>query len=413
MTKNEIISRFYAQPSDFVLDSQRILHAAVRFSKLYPKHTDIRLFSAPGRTEIGGNHTDHNQGRVLAAAVDLDAIAAAAKRDDGEIHIYSEGFGQINVTINDLQPDEAQFGSPHALVRGVAAALVQHGYLCGGFDAYIESRVLPGSGLSSSAALEVLLCEIQNALYNHNSLDAIVMAQIAQEAENRFFGKPCGLMDQTACAVGGFVSIDFSDPAAPLVRPVDFDFSHSGYTVILTDTHASHADLTGEYAKIRVEMQHAAHFFGREVLRGLDMETLLDALPALRASVGDRAALRAMHFIAEDIRAGQEAAALESGDVEAFLSLVRESGASSWQLLQNISVPGAADQSLALALAVSGQVLGGQGACRVHGGGFAGTIQAFVPEGLRDAYITRLDRIFGAGSAHCVRIRQFGAIEIQ
>ena len=299
------------------------------------------------------------------------------------------------------------------MAAGIAAALSRRGWRCGGFDAYIESRVLPGSGLSSSAAFEVLLCEIQNALYNAGALDTLTMAQIAQEAENRFFGKPCGLMDQTACACGGFVSIDFADPAAPLVRPIHFDFSRSGYTIVLTDTHASHAGLTDEYAQILTDMQAAARFFGREVLRGLDMETLLAALPSLRTSVGDRAALRAIHFICEDARAGQEADALENGNVEAFLSLVRESGASSWQLLQNISVPGAAEQSLALALAVSAQVLAGRGACRVHGGGFAGTIQAFVPDELCQNYIARLDQTFGAGSAHRVYIRQQGAIEIQ
>ncbi len=413
MTKDEILRRFQAKDTHSLSDPQRFVNAAMRFSERCPEQRNIRLFSAPGRTEIGGNHTDHNHGRVLAAAVDLDTIAAAAPRPDNRIRIYSEGFGEILTDCACAQPDPADFGTPGALAAGIAAALSRRGWRCGGFDAYIESRVLPGSGLSSSAAFEVLLCEIQNALYNAGALDTLTMAQIAQEAENRFFGKPCGLMDQTACACGGFVSIDFADPAAPLVRPIHFDFSRSGYTIVLTDTHASHAGLTDEYAQILTDMQAAARFFGREVLRGLDMETLLAALPSLRTSVGDRAALRAIHFICEDARAGQEADALENGNVEAFLSLVRESGASSWQLLQNISVPGAAEQSLALALAVSAQVLAGRGACRVHGGGFAGTIQAFVPDELCQNYIARLDQTFGAGSAHRVYIRQQGAIEIQ
>lgn len=412
MTKEEILRRFHANPIHCPSDPQRYGNAAVRFSEHFPEQRDIRLFSAPGRTEIGGNHTDHNHGRVLAAAVDLDSIAAVSPRPDKIIRIYSEGFGEILSDCTRTQPDSAEFGTPGSLAAGIAAALSRRGAHCGGFDAYIESRILPGSGLSSSAAFEVLLCQIQNALYNDGALDALTMAQIAQEAENRFFGKPCGLMDQTACACGGFVSIDFADPTAPLVRPIHFDFSRSGYAIVLTDTHASHADLTDEYAKIRTEMQAAANFFGQDVLRGLAMETLLDALPALRASVGDRAALRAMHFIAEDIRAEKEADALEAGDVETFLSLVRASGASSWQLLQNVSVQGSAEQSLALALAVSSQILAGRGAYRVHGGGFAGTIQAFVPHELCQSYIARIDQIFGAGSAHPVRIRREGAIEL-
>ncbi len=411
MTENEIYRRFDAKNSSLFFSPQRLARARTQFFEHFGQSA-VRLFSAPGRTEIGGNHTDHNHGRVLAAAVDLDVLAAAAPRQDNKIRIYSEGFGEIFADCASCQPDPAQFGTPQALTAGVAAGFSRRGWHCGGFDAYIESRVLPGSGLSSSAAFEVLLCEIFNALYNNHLLDAITMAQIAQEAENVFFGKPCGLMDQTACAAGGFVSIDFADPAAPMVRPISFDFSASGYSIVLTDTHASHADLTEEYADIRTEMQAAAHFFGQDVLRGIQMETLLAALPQLRSSVGDRAALRAMHFVAEDLRAQAEAAALETGDVETFLSLVRESGISSWQLLQNISVPGAADQSLALALAVSAQLLGSRGACRVHGGGFAGTIQAFVPNDLCQNYTDQLDHLFGAGSAQRIQIRPIGAIEI-
>jgi len=400
--------------SEFIHTSRsaRLQSAGEKFFTIYPEHDAIRFFSAPGRTEIGGNHTDHNHGRVLAAAVDLDAVAAAAPRSDACIRVYSEGFGMIESAADIDVPNPDQYGTSESLLCGVAAALRVRGYAVGGFDAYIESRVFAGSGLSSSAAFEVLVAEIQNALYNDGKIDAVTMAQASQEAENRFFGKPCGLMDQTACAVGGFVGIDFADPSAPIVRPIAFDFSASGYTLVLTNTHASHADLTDEYAAIPAEMKAAAGFFGREVLRGLTMDELIANLPALRRVVGDRAALRAMHFIAEDLRAGAQADALAAGDVEAFLKLVRASGASSWQLLQNISASGSPDQSLALALAVSQQILGDRGACRVHGGGFAGTIQAFVPNDLRDDYVTALDGVFGEGSAHCVEIRADGAVEL-
>ena len=404
MNKNELLETY---------TDARTTGAIERFFALYPDRDEARLFSAPGRTEIGGNHTDHNHGRVLAAAVDLDALAVAAPRTDDAICVYSEGFGAIEASAAPSSPDPALFGTPQSLLTGVAQSMRRRGFPVGGFDAYIESRVLPGSGLSSSAAFEVLVCEIENALYADGKADAVTMAQAAQETENLYFGKPCGLMDQTASAVGGFVAIDFEDPEKPIVKPVRFDFAHSGLALVLTDTHASHADLTAQYASIPAEMKAAAAFFGREVLRGLTMDEVIDALPALRKAVGDRAANRAMHFIAEDIRASQEAQALENGDVAAFLSLVRQSGASSWQLLQNVVPEGLADQSLALALAVSQQVLAGEGACRVHGGGFAGTIQAFVPLDKCDAYIARLDGVFGAGSALRVEIRQDGATEIR
>lgn len=403
MTKSELLKK-YNEP--------RFTAAIERFSALYPDRRDARLFSAPGRTEVGGNHTDHNHGRVLAAAVDLDALAVAAPRTDDEIHLYSEGFGPITASCAPSDPDPALFGTPQSLLTGTANALRRRGFKVGGFDAYVESRVLPGSGLSSSAAFEVLAAEIENALYADSAASAVTMAQCAQEAENVYFGKPCGLMDQTACAVGGFVAIDFEDPEKPIVRPVHFDFAHSGYALVLTDTHASHADLTGHYASIPAEMKAAAQFFGREVLRGLTMDEVMTALPALRKAVGDRASIRAMHFISEDIRARLEAEALEKGDISAFLQLVRESGDSSWELLQNVIPEGLADQSLGLALAVSKAVLAGEGACRVHGGGFAGTIQAFVPLDRCEAYIKRLDSVFGTGSAKRVGIRQEGAIEL-
>ena len=404
MKKNELLDK-HGDP--------RLQSAVDRFFALYPDQAGARLFSAPGRTEIGGNHTDHNHGHVLAAAVDLDALAVAAPREDDRICVYSEGFGPIEGSAAPSMPDPALFGTPQSLLTGAAQCMRRRGFPVGGFDAYIESRVLPGSGLSSSAAFEVLVCEIENALFAEGIADAVTMAQAAQETENLYFGKPCGLMDQTASAVGGFVAIDFEDPEKPVVKPVRFDFAHSGYALVLTDTHASHADLTAQYASIPAEMKAAAAFFGREVLRGLTMDEVISALPQLRKAVGDRAALRAMHFIAEDIRAGQEAQALEDGDAAGFLRLVRASGASSWELLQNVIPEGMADQSLALALAVSQQVLAGEGACRVHGGGFAGTIQAFVPEEKCASYISRLDGVFGAGSARRVEIRQAGAIEIE
>ena len=393
-------------------DKGRLLSAAEKFVSCFPDDEEIRLFSSPGRTEIGGNHTDHNGGRVLAAAVDADIIAAASPRMDGEIRIFSEGFGFIHAKVEITEPDEALFGSSEALVQGVSSVLASRGFTVGGFDACIESRVLPGSGLSSSAAFELLIAEIQNAFFNKGKIDALTLAIASQEAENRYFGKPCGLMDQTACASGGFVGIDFIDPSKPLVTPVDFDFEKSGLALIITDTRASHAGLTPHYAAIPAEMKAVAAFFGKPVLRGLTREELLASVPALRQKVSDRAILRAMHFISEDERATRQFEALKAGDTAEFLRLVRESGASSRNLLQNITAPESNSQSVALALAVSDAVLGGEGASRVHGGGFAGTVQAFVPIYLKGGYCAAMNRIFGEGSAVCLGIRRDGADEI-
>lgn len=392
-------------------EKARFLEIAEKFVSHFSNHGELRLFSAPGRTEIGGNHTDHNHGRVLAAAVDSDMIAAAAPRDDGVINVFSEGFGMIS-SASDAEPDAEKYGTSESLLAGVAAVMKKRGYSSGGFDAYVKSRIAVGSGISSSAAFEVLAAQIENCLYNEGSIDALTLAKISQEAENVYFGKPCGLMDQTACAVGGFTGIDFLNPADPVLKPVSFDFSNSGYSLVLTNTHASHAGLTDQYASIPDDMKAAAGFFGREVLRGLSVSDILGSIPALRAHAGDRAVLRALHFIEEDIRAGEEADALEHGDIELFLKLVRESGSSSWRLLQNISVAGGSEQSLALALAVSDSILNGQGASRVHGGGFAGAIQAFVPHALCGEYIKRMDAAFGSGSAQLMKIRAEGVCEV-
>ena len=420
MTKEELFSllsdrreELFAFSADPAGHASRFSAAADRFFTLYPDARNVRLFSVPGRTEIGGNHTDHNHGRVLAAAVDADAIAAASPGGSDQIRIWSEGFGHIIVPARPSGPDPSKYGTPEALVAGVAAAMAQRGYEVHGFDAYVESRVAPGSGLSSSAAFEVLAAQIISSLFNGGRADAAEMAKCAQQAENLYFGKPCGLMDQLACAWGGMIGIDFADPDAPLVTPVGFDFEKSGYALVLTDTHASHAGLTEHYAMIGKEMRDAAAFFGREALRGVTTREILDSLPALRKSAGDRAAMRAMHFAAEDERAASEAEALNQGDMKRFLQLVRGSDMSSRCLLQNVSVPGSRDQSLALALAASDAILGGRGASRVHGGGFAGTVQAFVPQDMKDEYIARMDGIFGENSACIMHIRQLGAAEIK
>ena len=367
------------------------------------------VFSAPGRTEIGGNHTDHQHGRVLAGAVDLDFLACAAPNGLNRIRFQSEGWPMVEISLDELLPRTDERESTAALVRGMAGLVKERGYEVAGFDAYAVSEVLPGSGLSSSAACEVLLGVIENCLFCSGELDAVTIAQLGQRAENVYFGKPSGLMDQTASSVGGAVAIDFADPAEPVVRSVAVDLESLGYALCIIDSGASHAALTGEYASIPEEMGAVAAYFGRKVLREVDEAELLRALPELRRAAGDRAVLRAMHFFADDRRSAEEADALERGDIDAFLALVRESGRSSWELLQNITPTGAAkEQAMAVALAVAERALAGRGACRVHGGGFAGTIQAFVPLDALESFSAEVEAALGQGSCRALSIRPVG-----
>ena len=371
--------------------------------------TPVTLCSAPGRTEICGNHTDHQHGRVLAASVNLDFLACAAPNGTGTIRFQSEGWPLVEVALDGKGPRPEENETTVSLVRGMAELAAKRGFPVAGFDAYAVSDVLPGSGLSSSAACEVLLGVIINHLFCSDAFTPVEIAQMGQGAENAYFGKPSGLMDQMASSVGGAVSIDFADPAKPVVNSVAVDLSALGYALCILDSGASHADLTGEYAAVPQEMGAVAAFFGKKVLREVSEEQVMENLPALREGAGDRAVLRALHFFADDRRVEREADALARGDMDAFLALVRESGRSSWTLLQDITPTGAVrEQAMAVALAVAERALDGRGACRVHGGGFAGTIQAFVPLDCLASFREQVEQVLGTGSCHVLSIRPVG-----
>lgn len=410
------LSRIYKE--DIIGARERLAHLAALFEESFGCAAEPRFFSAPGRTEICGNHTDHNRGCVLAAALNLDAAACAAKTDGNVINLYSEGFEPDSVSLDDLTPDAAQAGKSGALIKGVAAGLKKMGYRTGGFNCVSSSRVLRGSGMSSSAAFEVLVGTVISCLYNDGKIPAVEIAKAAQYAENNFFFKPCGLMDQTACASGGFVKIDFADPETPAVTPLAFDFSACGHALCITDTKGDHAGLTDEYAAIRAEMEAAAHFFGKSCLRELSLEDILLNAAELRNSLGERPVLRAIHFFKENERVENAAKALADGDFEEFKRLIISSGRSSFMYNQNIYSVSKKDrngniaQPAALALAVSDALLEGKGAWRVHGGGFAGTIQAFVPFELLEKYTAAMDALFGKGSCRALSVRPQGGTEI-
>ena len=372
----------------------------------------VRYFSAPGRTEIGGNHTDHQRGRVLAAAVNLDTLAAVRPNGTDLIRIQSAGYPLCEVDIRELTPVEAEINTTPALIRGVAARFHQLGCKLGGFDAYVESTVLPGSGLSSSAAYEVLIGTIINHLFFDGKVSQPEIAVIGQYAENVFFGKPCGLMDQTASAVGNLVTIDFFDKDNPVIRPVSFDFSTCGHALCIIDTRASHADLTDEYAAVPGEIKAVAAYFGKEVLTQIDEKDFYVAIPVLREKCGDRAVMRCMHFYQENARVPQQVAALEKGDFNTFLQLIKESGYSSWMYLQNVIPAGYKEhQDVAVSLGLCQHYLQGKGAYRVHGGGFAGTVQAFVPFEILEDFRAGIDAALGDGACHVLSIRPQGGVE--
>ena len=369
------------------------------------------FFSAPGRTEISGNHTDHQHGCVLAAAVNLVTVAEVTLNHFGLIRVQSEGYPVVEVDLNDLSVHEEEKNTTASLIRGVAAAFSQRGAQLEGFDARVRSSVLPGSGLSSSAAFEVLIGTICNELFFDKRLSAVEIAQVGQYAENVYFGKPCGLMDQTASSVGGMVFIDFENPDSPVVERIDFDFSAAGHALCIIDSGADHADLTDEYAAIPGELKDVCTFFGKEVLRDIPEADFFAALPELRHRVPDRAILRAVHFYQENKRVQRQAQALRDGDFDTFLDLVSESGRSSWMYLQNITPTGATEhQDVAVALALCDTLLHGQGAFRVHGGGFAGTVQAFVPLEMLDSFKEGIERVLGKGKCHILAIRSEGGI---
>ena len=364
-------------------------------------------FSAPGRVEIGGNHTDHQHGRVLAAAIDLTTNASVCKNDDEVIRVFSQGYDPVEVYIHDIELHEAEKNTTVALVRGVSAAFVQRGCPIGGFDARISSTVLPGSGLSSSAAFEVLMGLIINGLYFENRLSPVEIAQIGQYAENVYFGKPCGLMDQTASSVGGMVYIDFKNTQAPIVERAEYDFDGCGYTLCIVDSGADHAGLTKSYAAIPEELHRVCGVFSKEYLRDVDEAEFYRRLPEVRAAAGDRAVLRAMHIFDDNRRVTEQTEALRSGHFDSFLRLVNESGESSWKYLQNVIPSGSSEhQEMAFAIALCKKLLNGRGAVRVHGGGFAGTVLAFVPNGEFEAFKGRLESILGSGCCHRLRIME-------
>ena len=371
------------------------------------------LFSAPGRTELGGNHTDHQHGLVLAGAVNLDTRAAVAANGSGQIRVQSEGYPLCVVPLDGLAPRAEETGTTAALVRGVAARVAALGGTPCRFDADVESDVLPGSGLSSSAAFEVLMAAICNRLFLDGKLSPVQLAQVGQYAENVYFGKPCGLMDQTASAVGGIIAIDFADPAAPVVTPVPFDFAACGHALCIIDSGADHADLTAEYAAIPAELKTVCEFFGKEYLRDVSEDEFYQKLPGLRRYAGDRAVLRAIHVFDDNRRVRRQVKALQENRFEDFLHEVRASGVSSWQYLQNVIPTGAVrGQALAFALSQAERLLEGRGACRVHGGGFAGTIQTYVPMELLPRFREGMEAALGQGSCHVLSIRQEGSVEV-
>ena len=362
-------------------------------------------FSAPGRTEIGGNHTDHQHGCVIAAAVDMTTTAEVRLNGTNIIRIDSEGYKPVEIGLNDLSVKESEKNTTAALIRGVAAAFAQRGYKLAGFDAKVKSTVLPGSGLSSSAAFEVLIGRILNGLFANNAVSAIEIAQIGQYAENVYYGKPSGLMDQMASSVGGLVFIDFNDPKMPVVEKVDYDFAHSGYTLCTIDAGADHADLTDEYAAIPAEMKQVAKFFGKEVLREVDEQEFYEKIADVRKETGDRAVLRAIHFFNENRRVQLQVRALKNDHFDTFLHYVNESGMASWTLLQNVTPAGYIEkQDMAFTIALCQQLLGGEGAVRIHGGGFAGTALAFVPNDKFESFKTGVEAVLGEGHCHKLSI---------
>ncbi len=389
--------------------SKRYAAACESFKDLYPVSGEIKLFSAPGRTEVGGNHTDHQHGSVLAGSVNLDVIAVVSLNNDGKIRIKSEGFDMDTVDIKELDKNPAETGKAISLIRGVCSRFAEMGCELQGFNAYTTSNVLKGSGLSSSAAFEVLIGTIINNLFFGGKAAPIEIAKIGQFAEKEYFGKPCGLLDQMASSLGGFTYADFGDPSNPITESIDLDIKKFGYTLCVVDTGGNHADLTDDYAGITVDCREISNALGVDFLRDADTDKFYNSLSALRRDHGDRAILRAFHFFNEQQRVEDQKAALKSGNFEEFLKLVNESGQSSYDYLQNLySTSNVTEQGLSLAIALTKQFLGSKGACRVHGGGFAGTIQCYIPTNLLDDYKTMIEKTFGLGSCCVLNIRPAG-----
>ena len=406
------VSDFYG-PAAAPAQSVRFRRLLDGLTETFGPQTAAAVFSAPGRSEIGGNHTDHQHGRVLAGSVDLDIIAAVVPNNKNVIRIQSEGFPMDVVELDDLEIREEEKNTSQAIIRGIAAWFKGQGCALEGFDAYTTSNVLKGSGLSSSAAFEVLVGSVINSLFFEDRCTPVQIAQIGQYAENVYFGKPSGLLDQMGCSVGGMVTIDFKDNANPVVERLDFDFASAGHALCIIDSGADHADLTDEYAAVTMELKEICAHFGKNVLREVPEEEFYAALPVLRRKAGDRAVLRAVHVYDENRRVEGQVAALRQNDFQTFLALIRASGLSSWRYLQNVVPAGYTHhQEVAFALAMAERLLDGRGACRVHGGGFAGTVQAFVPLDMLDGFKAEMERILGGGSCHVLTVRPVGGVRL-
>ncbi len=404
---------------DIYVDASKLEYQKNRYIKAIKKFEDsygageVELFSAPGRSEVGGNHTDHQHGEVLAASINLDTIGIVRKTDDNTIRIVSDDYAEVIISLDDIGLKVEEKETTTALIKGVVAGFVERGYKVGGFCAYATSDVLIGAGLSSSAAFETLIGTILSGLFNDMSISAVEIAIIGQYAENVYFGKPCGLMDQMACSVGNLVHINFENPAKPQVEKLDFNMSDYGYSLCITDTKGSHADLTDEYAAVPREMKAVANFFGKDVLGEIELLDVIKAIPELREKLGDRSVLRAIHFFKENDRVHNEVEALKKGNMKEFLHNVKASGDSSFKYLQNVYSNGDVEnQNISVALLMSEIVLRGEGVSRVHGGGFAGTIQAFVKNEMVLPYKMQMDSIFGEGSCKDLRIRKYGGIKV-
>lgn len=404
---------------DIYVDENKLAYEKERYTKAVEQYAekfgadDVEIYSAPGRSEIGGNHTDHQHGEVLAASINNDTIAIVKKTDEPCVKIISEGYDMVTVNLDDLEKKEEEEGTTAALIRGVLSKIQQNNHKVGGFQAYMTSDVLIGAGLSSSASFETMVGTVVSYLYNEGTISPVEIAIIGQYAENVYFGKPCGLMDQMACSVGSLCHINFANPAEPEVERVEFDLDAHGYSLCITDTKGSHADLTADYAAIPTEMRQAAACLGKEVLGQTSKEEVLAKLPEIREKAGDRAALRALHYVCENERVRKEVAALRRDDFRDFLQNVKASGDSSYKYLQNVYVNhDIQHQNVSIALAVSDMVLEGKGVSRVHGGGFAGTIQAFVPNELVSKYKETLENVFGQGTCNVLKIRKYGGMKV-
>lgn len=407
------IKEIYVDEQRVPYNRERYIRAIDRFTELFPSEKEIEIYSAPGRSEVCGNHTDHQNGMVLATSINLDAIAIVAKAEEPVIRLVSGDFPMEEVDVADLSMKEEEQSTTTALIRGVAAGMKERGHKVGGFTAYITSDVLMGAGMSSSAAFESLIGTILSGLYNDMKVSSIEIAQIGQYAENIYFGKPCGLMDQMACSVGGMIFIDFKEKEHPEVRQVHTDFEKAGLSLCIVDTKGSHADLTPDYAAVPAEMNQVAQALGREHLREVPRETFFKELPKLWKETSGRAVLRAIHFYEEEERVLRGVKSLEESDYPGFLSVIRASGDSSAKYLQNIYSPKDVDsQNVTVALAVSESILGENGVCRVHGGGFAGTIQAFVKNEAVAAYKEQIEAIYGDDSCHVLKVRLQGGIRV-